>query len=145
MTDNTFLTGATGHLGSEMVSQLLKAGSGNVFVLMRSASAEEARKRLRTLWHDEKELCDAVGKRVIPVPGDITEDNLGISAEDRTLLQSQGIGSIVHCAAETSIMASREHLWNINVKGTPIDLSQTALDPEGSVVYAAVTLFRDKQ
>ncbi len=34
---------------------------------------------------------------------------------------------------------------NINVKGTPIDLSQTALDPEGSVVYAAVTLFRDKQ
>lgn len=34
---------------------------------------------------------------------------------------------------------------NINVKGTPIDLSHTALDPEGSVVYAAVTLYRDKQ
>lgn len=34
------------------------------------------------------------------------------------MLLSQGISHIVHSAAETSIMKSREELWQINVKGT---------------------------
>lgn len=117
-TNNIFLTGATGHLGSEIVHQLLKASSGIVYVLMRSTSAEEACNRLRTLWWEEKELYDAVGKRVIPITGDITKDGLGVSAEERTQLQTEGISYMVHCAAETSIMKSREYLWQINVRGT---------------------------
>lgn len=117
-TNNIFLTGATGHLGSEIVHQLLKASSGIVYVLMRSTTAEEACNRLRTLWWEEKELYDAVGKRVIPITGDITKEGLGVSAEERTQLQTGGISHLVHCAAETSIMKSREYLWQINVRGT---------------------------
>lgn len=117
-TNNIFLTGATGHLGSEIVKQLLTAGHGNIYVLMRQPSTEEASNRLRTLWWEERELRDAVGKRVHPILGDITKDGLGVSADDKAFLRLQSISHIVHCAAETSIAKSREHLWQINVKGT---------------------------
>lgn len=116
--NNIFLTGATGHLGTEIVHQLLTASSGNLYVLMRSASTAEALNRLRTLWWGEPALCEAVGTRVIPVLGDITAEGLGLSADDKARLQTQGISHIVHCAAETSILKSREYLWQINVKGT---------------------------
>ncbi len=117
-TNNIFLTGATGHLGSEIVQQLLKAGNCNIYVLMRSHSAEDAQNRLRTLWWEEKDLRDAVGTRIIPILGDITKEGLGIKADDTAFLRSQGISHFVHCAAETSILKSREQLWQINVKGT---------------------------
>lgn len=115
---NIFLTGATGHLGSEIVHQLLTMVSSNIFVLMRSSSKEEANNRLRTLWWDEPTLCEEVGKRVIPIVGDITSPGLGISNDNKSLLQAEGISHIVHCAAETSILKSRDYLWQINVEGT---------------------------
>ncbi len=117
-TTNIFITGATGHLGTEIVQQLLSACSGTIFVLMRGASHADAQERLRTLWWDEKVLCDAVGERVVPVLGDITKEDLGIDEEDEAVLLTHGISHIVHSAAETSIMKSREELWQINVKGT---------------------------
>ena len=115
---NIFLTGATGHLGSEIAQQLLTANCDKIYVLMRSSSNEEAENRLRTLWWDEPTLSEAVGTRVIPILGDITAEGLGICAEDKARMQAQGISHIVHCAAETSILKSREQLWQINVHGT---------------------------
>ncbi len=117
-TNNIFLTGATGHLGSEIVRQLLPACSGNIYVLMRGTSTEEACNRLRTLWWDETELRDAVGQRVLPILGDITKEHLGISADDTARLKAEGFSYFVHCAAETSILKSRDELWRINVEGT---------------------------
>lgn len=134
--ENIFITGATGHLGTEIVLQLLEhdrftslppggesegawvGGESSIFVLMRESSRAMAEDRLRRLWWSEKTLCDAVGKRVIPVLGDITKHGLNISEEDKSLLRSNGICHIIHCAAETSLMKSREELWQINVEGT---------------------------
>lgn len=134
--ENIFITGATGHLGTEIVLQLLEhdhftslppggesegawvGGESSIFVLMRESSRAIAEDRLRRLWWSEKTLCDAVGKRVIPVLGDITKHGLNISEEDESLLRSNGICHIIHCAAETGLMKAREELWQINVEGT---------------------------
>ncbi len=115
---NILITGATGHLGTEIVLQLLNMCEGKVFVLVRANSHVQATNRLRALWWEEKMLCDAVGTRVLPVPGDITREGLGICLEDVALLRSTGVSGVVHCAAETRIMKSREELWQINVRGT---------------------------
>lgn len=115
--ENIFITGATGHLGTEIVLQMQESAT-QIFVLMRESSRAMAEDRLRRLWWSEKMLCDAVGKRVIPVLGDITKHGLNISEEDESLLRSNGICHIIHCAAETGLMKSREELWQINVEGT---------------------------
>lgn len=105
-----FITGATGLLGTEVVSQLLQTTDDEMFVLVRAASEDEAASRLRSLWWDDSALVDSVGKRVFPVVGDITKPLLGLIPDSIT--------HIIHCAAETGLQKSRKELWNINVEGT---------------------------
>lgn len=97
---------------------MLNAYGGKIFVLIRAASYAHAIERLRTLWWEDKTLCEAVGTKVLPVLGDITKTGLGISHEDSASLRAEGISYIVHCAAETGLMKTREELWQINVRGT---------------------------
>lgn len=106
-----FVTGATGLLGTEVVSNLLETTPSLIYVLVRASSEEEALYRLQALWSDDAVLADAVGKRVLPVAGDITE--AGITQK---LLSD--VTHVVHCAAETGVQKSREELWRINVQGT---------------------------
>lgn len=101
-----------------MVRQLLNAYSGRIFALVRAQSHPQADKRLRSLWWEDQELYDAVGTRICPVPGDVTQTGLGVSPKDMATLLRDGITLIVHCAADTGLMTSREDLWEINVKGT---------------------------
>ncbi len=154
--ENIFITGATGHLGTEIVLQLLEniflplpppsqGGSGwvsgqsesSIFVLMREGSRTLAEDRLRRLWWSEKVLCDAVGKRVIPLLGDITKSDLNLSEEDKSLLRSNGISHIIHCAAETGLMKQREELWQINVEGTRnvVDFAKNSLGKKCRFAY----------
>ncbi len=104
-----FITGATGLLGTELVARLLETTDSPLHVLVRAHSEEEAGSRLRALWWDLPSLADAVGKRVLPVVGDITQ-SLSHVPHDVT--------HVIHCAAETGVQKSREELWRINVEGT---------------------------
>ncbi len=104
-----FITGATGLLGTELVARLLETTDSRLYVLVRAISLEDAASRLRALWWDLKPLAAAVGKRVLPVVGDIT----------RPLTQvPRDVTHVIHCAAETGVQKSREELWHINVEGT---------------------------
>ena len=104
------ITGATGLLGTEVTSRLLATTGGEIYALVRAGSASEAASRLRALWWDDAVLADEVGSRVHPVVGDITKPlDITLPAD---------ITHVVHCAAETGLQKSREHLWNINVEGT---------------------------
>ena len=105
-----FITGATGLLGTEVVSRLLTTTDRDIYALVRANSETEAASRLRSLWWDDAVLADAVGKRIHAVVGDITKPL------DVTL--PANITHVIHCAAETGLQKSREHLWNINVEGT---------------------------
>ena len=74
------LTGATGFLGAFLLRELLDRTAAEVHCLVRAKSTEAGRVRLRqtlqtySLWHDGLE------GRIVPVPGDLGEPTLGVSA-----------------------------------------------------------------
>nr|MCR5181071.1 SDR family oxidoreductase [Bacteroidaceae bacterium] len=105
-----FITGATGLLGTEVVARLLQTTDCLLRVLVRASSEAEAAGRLRALWWDDAVLVSAVGNRVLPVAGDITQSLQGVVPES--------VAHIIHCAAETGLQKSRKELWDINVTGT---------------------------
>lgn len=104
-----FITGATGLLGTEVVARLLETTDSRLYVLVRAHSQEEADHRLRALWWDLTPLADAVGKRVLPVLGDITQPLTSVPHD---------VTHVIHCAADTGVQKSREELWRVNVEGT---------------------------
>ena len=108
-----FITGATGLLGTEVVSRLLTTTEGTIYVLVRAGSVVEAAHRLQSLWWEDRVLSQAVGQRVRPVVGDITEEQ---SVEASGVLNT--VTHFIHCAAETGVQKSKDELWRINVEGT---------------------------
>ena len=112
MAENVFfITGATGLLGTEVVSRLLTTTRSTIYVLVRAGLVAEATYRLQALWWGDKTLFPAIGNRVVPMVGDITGD------QDLDGILS-AVTHVIHCAADTGLQKSREELWNINVEGT---------------------------
>ncbi len=115
--NNILITGISGFLGTEIASQIMLETEDKVYGLIRAGSSSEASLRLTALWHERPELADNIGVRIIPVPGDITKADLGISDEDRKRLISC-TDYIIHTAALIGIKHTRSEFWDVNVYGT---------------------------
>lgn len=98
------LTGATGALGGEILSRLVKEGY-RVVALVRADNNEHAQSRLAS--HDSR--------RVTAIRGDITDPHCGISDVDQNLWKNE-IGSIIHCAASISF-TDTEKTSSANLNG----------------------------
>ncbi len=114
---NILVTGATGFLGTEIISEIMRTTEDTVYGLIRAASYPEAADRLLALWYDRPELRDNIGIRIFPVTGDVTETDLGLSDADRDRL-IRCIDYVIHTAALIGIKHSREEFWKVNVDGT---------------------------
>ncbi|MCD8015377.1 MAG: AMP-binding protein [Lachnospiraceae bacterium] len=114
---NYFITGITGFLGTEIISEIMWTTEDTVFGLIRAGSRKEAVTRLGALWYQRPELTDQLGSRIIPVPGDITKADLGLSDADQERL-IQNTDYIIHTAAVIGIRHSRQQFWDVNVTGT---------------------------
>ena len=102
-----FVTGATGFIGKYLVERLL-AREGTVHVLVREGS----RARLEELisrW-------DADEGRIVPVIGDLTAPELGVSDADKNKLG--GVDHFFHLAAIYDMAADEESNRKANVDGT---------------------------
>ena len=77
MKEGILLTGGTGFLGTELALRLAKSEETLVYVLVRAADHAEAAQRLRTAWQHDQSLYQAVGKRLLPLPGDFTKADPG--------------------------------------------------------------------
>lgn len=106
-----FITGATGLLGNEIVTRLLATSSSTIYVLVRADSRVAAFHRLKALWWENKALFEAIGQRIIPITGDITQ-------KDSLEHLPSCITHVIHCAAETGVQKSKDELWHVNVDGT---------------------------
>ncbi len=109
--ESFFVTGATGLLGTEVVARLLATTGSTIYVLVRASSKAEACHRLQSLWWEDQELFAAIDQRIVPVAGDITQEQSLKPLPPCTT-------HIIHCAAETGIQKSKDELWNVNVDGT---------------------------
>jgi thioester reductase-like protein len=114
-----FLTGATGYLGSYVVTRLLSAHDERLTVLVRARDVQEAERRL---WHSlqlhmpfqefERHLRTRIGIHL----GDITLPRLGLTGDDYDDLVAT-TDSIIHVAASLNRRSERLCL-NVNQRGT---------------------------
>lgn len=112
-----FLTGATGFLGTEVVSSLLRRTGETIYVLVRGENEEAAAHRLKMFWYEKKELYGRIGSRILPLAGDFTRPDLGLPPSIREMLRGR-ISMIFHLGAETGIQKSRSELMAANRTGT---------------------------
>ena len=49
-----------------------------------------------------KDLYNAIGTRILPAAGDVTEENFGISEELREIMQEE-VSTVIHAAAQVSL------------------------------------------
>jgi len=106
---NYFITGGTGFLGQNLISELLQRKKGHIYVLLRSGSRKKF-EALRRQWGWSV-------KRVTPITGDLTRPMLGISPKKRRELDGE-IHHFYHLAAIYDLMASAESQAEVNVLGT---------------------------
>ena len=108
-----FVTGATGFLGRFLVQELLDNHDGEVFVLVRPSSRAKL-DQIRRTWNNDA--------RIVPVEGDLTEDDLGVSHQWVTA-HKDDVTHFFHVAAVYDMTADDDVNERMNVGGTRHALS----------------------
>lgn len=113
MRKQTFLTGATGFVGSNVALQLLREGH-QLILLARGNNRESACQRVEKVFGTFDSDFHRYKSQWEIVEGDLTENAFGISPE--TL--KGDIDEIWHCAAITDFRGNPELMFEVNVEGT---------------------------
>lgn len=129
----TFLTGATGYIGSYVAHGLLERTDERLAVLVRAKDEHEARQRLwksLQLHMDFDTFAHHLPRFDIYL-GDLTEPNLGLSDEDWRRL-AHSMDSVLHVAASLN-RKSAKACFNVNLRGTLeiIKIARAAADHHG--------------
>lgn len=125
---NLFLTGGSGFLGSAVIARIALAKQyDKIYVLMRGNRKQTPQERLEALANKIFAPAQAVEalKRMVVVPGDLTEPGLGIPADLRKEM-TQSLHQILHVGASTDFGAPLGESRMYNVEGTKkvIDLAE---------------------
>jgi thioester reductase-like protein len=104
---NIFLTGATGLVGGELLVTLSKRTEINkIYCLLRAKTYEDAIGRLENVFELHDDAFDT--SRIIPVIGNLFDDNLTDSLKGNTMLNDVDV--IIHSAANTSFSRVNDDL-----------------------------------
>jgi nucleoside-diphosphate-sugar epimerase len=133
------MTGATGFLGSNLLFEIFKQNFTQldrlkIFALGRAKTAEQLGESLEKLMANdgrkylglsqeeyEQKLQPIVKQCIIPIPADLTQDNLALSLHELSNLKQAKIDFFFHVAALTDLRCDRSVEFScseINVKGT---------------------------
>jgi amino acid adenylation domain-containing protein/thioester reductase-like protein len=134
------LTGATGHLGSYVLRDLLTGTDAEVVCLVRAPEDLEPKKRLQKSMarYFGEALMEAHRDRVTVVPGDVSAPQFGWSRHAYARL-SREVEAIYHLAADTRLFGPPEGLRRVNTEGTArvVEFAETATSKD---VHFASTL-----
>lgn len=122
---NIFITGGTGFLGLALIEKILRdiPNVGNLYLLMRPKKNKTIHERLEDLTKNPvfdvllKGSSPEIFKKLVPIHGDVGEEDLGISTDDRNLL-IDNINVVIHSAATLDFQQSLKPTVNINLLGT---------------------------
>lgn len=120
MNKTVFLTGATGLVGRNLIPRILNHDSSTRLVLLiRGESNIQVQHRLQQLLGELWPHFDASvsGDRIRAVPGDITLDKLGMSADVYADLVDR-VTHIIHAAATVKFQSPLKHARSVNFDGT---------------------------
>jgi thioester reductase-like protein len=115
--ERVLLNGATGFLGSFLLSELLRHTRAEIYCLVRAPNVAEGERRIRgsleayALWDEEH------SPRIVPVAGDLSEPLLGLGAKRFEQLAAE-IDVVYHNGASVNWVYPYEALKPANVLGT---------------------------
>ncbi|XP_037036416.1 putative fatty acyl-CoA reductase CG5065 [Bradysia coprophila] len=121
---SVFITGGTGFMGKILVEKLLRSCPEieNIYLLMRPKRGQDVSSRLNDLLNSNiydtirREKLDDL-KKVVPIRGDVTLMQLGISESDQELL-CRNVSVVYHLAATIKFDEKLELAAKINMLGT---------------------------
>jgi fatty acyl-CoA reductase len=116
--------GGSGFLGKSIIEKLLISCGGvkNIYILMRPKKGQSIENRFECYLKDQvfnrvRSLNPALMNKLKYVAGDVTEPNLGISAENYRLLQ-ENVNVVFHSAASIKFNDPFKDALNMNALGT---------------------------
>ncbi|XP_029168438.1 fatty acyl-CoA reductase 1-like isoform X2 [Nylanderia fulva] len=119
-----FLTGATGFMGKVCMEKILRSCPDvrEVFILMRPKKEQSINERLEQilklpLFDKLRKEQPSNLKKIIPLFGDVSKENLGLSAADREMLVER-VTIIIHAAASVRFNDSLKYAIFINTRST---------------------------
>ncbi|XP_028175396.1 putative fatty acyl-CoA reductase CG8306 [Ostrinia furnacalis] len=122
---NFFITGGTGFVGLCLIEKILRTipDVGKLYLLMRPKKGKEISERLEEFPKQpvfekllEKNSTD-IFKKIVPVAGDVGEENLGLSPADRQTL-AENVNVVIHSAATLDFQENLRPTVKINLLGT---------------------------
>ncbi|XP_050422291.1 fatty acyl-CoA reductase wat-like [Adelges cooleyi] len=116
-----FLTGATGFVGILILEKLIRTCSGikRIYILIREKKGKTTEERFKDLFDNpvfevmKKETPDYLEK-VTAVIGDCVQPNLGLSEQDRVMLQNE-VNIVIHSAATVRFDEHMKRAVKINI------------------------------
>ena len=106
---NYFVTGATGFIGKRLVAKLLLRPESIVHILVRTVELPR--------MEEFREYWGADDARIVPIVGDLSEPNLGVSKTEIKKLKGK-VAHFFHLAAIYDLNATAEVQQRANVDGT---------------------------
>ncbi|CAG4999510.1 unnamed protein product [Parnassius apollo] len=121
---SVFITGGTGFLGKVFIEKLLYSCSeiNKIFLLLRNKNNSDTSERVKQLL--ELPIFERVRKekpenfeKIVPLCGDVTLPNLGLSQEDEQMLIEE-VSHVFHFAANVKFNENLKVAMKTNVEGT---------------------------
>ncbi|KYQ54967.1 Fatty acyl-CoA reductase 1, partial [Trachymyrmex zeteki] len=118
------LTGATGFLGKAFIEKILRSCPGvrEIFLLMRPRRGSNINERLEkilnlSLYEKLRKERPSNFEKLIPISGNISEKELGLSVEDKQMLVER-VTIIIHAAGDVKLSNSLKNAIFANTRAT---------------------------
>lgn len=110
---NIMITGVTGYLGAHILDAFMRYETGKIYCLVRNNSSDDRRGRWPQMlnYYFGDKYNNEIGKRIIPIVGDITDENL-------VNILPNDVQTVIHAAATVKHFGEYSHFYSVNVKGT---------------------------
>jgi len=119
--NDVLLTGGTGFIGPFLIKSLLEQTRAKIYVLVRSSNEDQGRQRLRAAMDSMgpcgAELMRMFEARVIPICGDLGQQNLGLAQDTWDFLANE-MDTVFHNGATVNYLFNYDRMRDANVMGT---------------------------
>ncbi|KXJ72562.1 hypothetical protein RP20_CCG017698 [Aedes albopictus] len=124
---HVLITGGTGFMGKALIEKLLRCTEvAKIYLLVRTKKGKSPKARLEDMFSNplfaqviELRGLNTLLAQCVVIPGDVTEPELGISAEDRKRIV-ENVSIIYHCAATIRFDEALKKAVLLNTRGTKL-------------------------